>query len=169
MVRAPVASNSAASLPGAGLPPTKPIGFMPAAAAAAMPGAEFFDHDACGRFDLAARRREQKQIGRRLAFAHGARREAARIEKAHQTGDFKTGPNALRRRRRRHRLRSADPGQRVCGMRYGSQFAAQTAKRLRGNKGDKIGRQRFSSGRLDSGENVGRPATMEPAHDAGGG
>ena len=57
----------------------------------------------------------------------------------------------------------------MCGMGDGPQFRAQAVQRLRRNERRKIGRQRFSGGGLDGGENVGRPASVESAHRAGGG
>ena len=55
------------------------------------------------------------------------------------------------------------------GMGDWPQFRAQATERFRGDIRGKIGRQPPSGGRLDGGENVGRPASVEPAHRARGG
>ncbi len=169
MVRAPVASSSAASLLGAGLPPTKPTGFMPAATAAAMPGAEssttIHAEGSASLRAAASKNRSGAGLPLRTALAEKQRGSKKRI---------KPVTSRLARTRSGGEDDATAFGPRIqvsaCAAgAMGRQFRAQAVKRLRRNERRKIGRQQLSGGRLDGGENVGRPASVEPAHRAGSG
>jgi len=134
-VRALLARSSEASLPGISLPPTKPIGVMPAAVAAAMPGAESSTtmHCAGSTWLRAAASRNRSGAGLPLRTSLAENRRGSK--KADQPGDLEARADAIERGRRGNRFRSADPCQRMGRMGNGAQLRAQARQYFSRHRG----------------------------------
>ncbi len=164
--RAPALSSCVPRLGLVWLPPTKPIGTMPAAWAAETPAAEssITMHSAGVHAHLG--RDVEEQIRRGFASGNVARRKQIRLEESQNPGAFEAEPDTVERRGRCHAFRPAQPGQSVFDMGGGAKLRPQPPQRRGGQRRGEIPRQLALRRRLDIGEHVGRaPAGKETGDD----